>query len=209
MIHLAASGPTRPRSAGAPPFRLLALGLAAVVFAVLLLWLNASAGHAAPIDPAAPVVPTDPANPENGNVNIEINGADGKPSTAVLTLVGITLLAVAPVAAADDDVLHQDLRGPGDDPQRAVPAVHPAEPGSGGAGPVPLAVHHVARPQRDEHHRRSALPQRHPGLQRCGQRRVGSAAALHARPHPRRGPRPDDPRRRAPRTRPRRRPSRC
>ena len=45
------------------PLRLLALGLAAVLFAVLLLWLNATAGHAAPIDPVAPVAPTDPANP--------------------------------------------------------------------------------------------------------------------------------------------------
>jgi len=87
---------TRPRTAGAKPLRLLALGLAAVLFAVLLLWLNASAGHAAPIDPVAPAPPTDPANPDGGNVNIQINGMDGKPSTAVLTLIGITLLAVAP-----------------------------------------------------------------------------------------------------------------
>ena len=67
-----------------------------MLFAVLLLWLNASAGHAAPIDPVAPVPPTDPANPDGGNVNIQINGMDGKPSTAVLTLLGITLLSVAP-----------------------------------------------------------------------------------------------------------------
>ena len=72
------------------------MGLAAVLFAVLLLWLNASAGHAAPIVPAPPVAPTDPANPDDGSVNIEINGMDGKPSTAVLTLIGITILSVAP-----------------------------------------------------------------------------------------------------------------
>jgi len=87
---------TRPRTAGARPLRLLALGLAAVLFAVLLLWLNASAGHAAPIDPVAPAPPTDPANPDGGNINIQINGMDGKPSSAVLTLISITLLAVAP-----------------------------------------------------------------------------------------------------------------
>jgi flagellar biosynthetic protein FliP len=75
--------------------RVLLLGLAAVVLAVLLLWLNASTGHAAPVDPTAPVAPTDPASP-GGSVNIEINGLDGKPSTAVLTLIGITLLSVAP-----------------------------------------------------------------------------------------------------------------
>ena len=63
---------------------------------MLLLWLSASAGHAAPIDPTPPVAPTDPANPGGGSVNIEINGPDGKPSTAVLTLIGITLLSVAP-----------------------------------------------------------------------------------------------------------------
>ena len=78
------------------PGRIVVLGLAAVLFAVLLLWLNASAGHAAPIDPTPPVAPTDPANPGDGSVNIEINGLDGKPSTAVLTLIGITLLSVAP-----------------------------------------------------------------------------------------------------------------
>jgi flagellar biosynthetic protein FliP len=79
-----------------PPARALALGLAAVLLAVLLLWLTASAGHAAPIDPTPPVAPTDPANPDGGSVNIEINGMDGKPSTAVLTLIGITILSVAP-----------------------------------------------------------------------------------------------------------------
>ncbi len=77
------------------PRRILALGLAAVVLAVLMLWLNAGAGHAAPIDPAPPVPPTDPTAP-GGNVNIQINGLDGAPSTAVLTLIGITLLSVAP-----------------------------------------------------------------------------------------------------------------
>ncbi|BCW65851.1 hypothetical protein NicSoilB4_06140 [Arthrobacter sp. NicSoilB4] len=80
----------------ARPGRALVLGIAVVLFTLLLLWLNASAGHAAPVDPTPPVAPTDPANPGGGNVNIEINGLDGKPSTAVLTLLGITLLSVAP-----------------------------------------------------------------------------------------------------------------
>ncbi|MFD1242665.1 flagellar type III secretion system pore protein FliP [Arthrobacter ulcerisalmonis] len=57
------------------------------------MWLGAAAGHAAPV---APVPPTDPAAPAGGNVNIDINGIDGAPSTTVLTLLGITLLSVAP-----------------------------------------------------------------------------------------------------------------
>lgn len=57
------------------------------------MWLGAAAGHAAPV---APVPPTDPAAPAGGNVSIDINGIDGAPSTTVLTLLGITLLSVAP-----------------------------------------------------------------------------------------------------------------
>ena len=91
------SSHTNPVASRAP--RILALGLAAILLAVLLLWLNASAGHAtapAPVPPVPPTPPTPPASPDNGSVNIEINGMDGKPSTAVLTLIGITLLSVAP-----------------------------------------------------------------------------------------------------------------
>lgn len=75
--------------------RVLGLGLAALLCAVFLLWLNAAPGHATPIDPIPPVPPTDPTAPE-GSLNIQINGVDGAPSTAVLTLIGITLLSVAP-----------------------------------------------------------------------------------------------------------------
>lgn len=48
-----------------------------------------------PTDPAGPAGPTAPATPPSGT-SVTINGADGKPSTAVTTLVGITLLSVAP-----------------------------------------------------------------------------------------------------------------
>ncbi len=98
MIRRLSTRPARHTQAVADrnqPARVLALGLAAVLLAVLLLWLNAPAGHAAPVDPTPPVAPLDPANP-GGDVNIQINGLDGKPSTAVLTLIGITLLSVAP-----------------------------------------------------------------------------------------------------------------
>ncbi len=76
----------------ARPFVLVVL---AVVLGCSITLLSASAGFAAPIDPAAPV---DPTAPENGlgGVNIDINGPNGSPSSSIITLVGITLLSVAP-----------------------------------------------------------------------------------------------------------------
>ncbi len=73
--------------------------LCVLLLTALFLWLGMSIGHAAPVSPTpptAPAVPTAPAQPSNGNVSININGLDGKPSTAVVTLIGITLLSVAP-----------------------------------------------------------------------------------------------------------------
>nr|WP_082510143.1 flagellar type III secretion system pore protein FliP [Leifsonia sp. Leaf325] len=53
--------------------------------------------HPASAAPADPVSPTDPAAPTGGgDVSVEINGPNGEPSTAVITLIGITLLSVAP-----------------------------------------------------------------------------------------------------------------
>lgn len=79
--------------------RTLLAVLCVLLLTALFLWLGMSAGHAAPIaptPPTAPAVPTAPAQPSGGNVSIDINGLDGKPSTAVVTLIGITLLSVAP-----------------------------------------------------------------------------------------------------------------
>jgi flagellar biosynthetic protein FliP len=45
--------------------------------------------------PAAPAVPTPPAQP-GGNVNVSVNGADGKPSNSILILIALTVLSVAP-----------------------------------------------------------------------------------------------------------------
>jgi flagellar biosynthetic protein FliP len=67
--------------------------LLAAAFVWLGAWLGAPAGHAAPVPPTPP---SDPSQPDGGNVSIEINGLDGQPSTAVVTLIGITLLSVAP-----------------------------------------------------------------------------------------------------------------
>ena len=193
-----------------PPARAFVLGLAAVLLAVLLLWLNASAGHAAPIVPTPPVAPTDPANPDGGNVNIEINGLDGKPSTAVVTLIGITLLSVAPALLLMMTSFTKIFVVLAMTRNALVAAVHPAQPGARRPGPVPLAVHHVARCIDEMNDLGDpALPERHRGLQRRRRRRIRAPAAVHAAAHAGRGHRPDDPGRRRRRTRPRRRPCRC
>ena len=69
--------------------------LCALLLAAVILCLGASAGQAAPVVPTPPAPPTDPAQPGSG-ANISINGLDGQPSTAVVTLIAITLLSVAP-----------------------------------------------------------------------------------------------------------------
>ncbi|PZE30125.1 MULTISPECIES: flagellar type III secretion system pore protein FliP [unclassified Curtobacterium] len=74
---------------------LVFLGLAAVVG---FLMLTAGGAHAAGVvGPTAPAAPTAPATPStNGGLDVSVNGPDGTPSSAVVTLVGITLLSVAP-----------------------------------------------------------------------------------------------------------------
>jgi flagellar biosynthetic protein FliP len=77
---------------------IIAAVLAAVAVTVLLM-LSAPAGYAAPIDPAPPTAPADPAAPTDGNgggFTVEINGPNGTPSSSIVTLLGITLLSVAP-----------------------------------------------------------------------------------------------------------------
>lgn len=75
---------------------IVALLLGVLIVAAVIL-LSAYAGHAAPIDPADPTDPAAPTAPtENPGVSIDINGADGAPSSAIVTLLGITLLSVAP-----------------------------------------------------------------------------------------------------------------
>jgi flagellar biosynthetic protein FliP len=68
----------------------LALG---VVIAFAIIALQAAGAHA---DPTAPTPPVTPAPPSTGGSSITINGIDGTPSQTVLTLIGITLLSVAP-----------------------------------------------------------------------------------------------------------------
>ncbi|SEN47884.1 flagellar type III secretion system pore protein FliP [Cryobacterium luteum] len=85
--------------------RLGLLILAIVVITAALLWLSVSVVHALPVDPAMPdsptdpTLPTDPTDPSDtggGGLSVDINGPDGAPSSAIVTLLGITLLSVAP-----------------------------------------------------------------------------------------------------------------
>ncbi len=85
--------------------RLGILILSVVVITAALLWLSVSVVHALPVDPAMPdspidpTLPTDPTDPSDtggGGLSVDINGPNGAPSSAVVTLLGITLLSVAP-----------------------------------------------------------------------------------------------------------------
>ena len=69
---------------------LIALALI-LVFGIVL--VQAAGAHA---DPIAPTPPATPAPATTGGTSITINGIDGTPSQTVLTLIGITLLSVAP-----------------------------------------------------------------------------------------------------------------
>ncbi|ARK06416.1 flagellar biosynthetic protein FliP [Cellulosimicrobium aquatile] len=80
-----------------------ALRVAVLVGAVLLLVAVATvllAPHAgaAVVDPTDPAPPTQPVDPQDGGstLSVEINGPNGEPSSSLVTLVGITLLSLAP-----------------------------------------------------------------------------------------------------------------
>ena len=83
--------------------RLGHLAILILVIVAVIIMVTASAGHAAPLDPAMPADPIDPIDPTDptdptggGGLTVDINGPDGAPSSAIVTLVGITLLSVAP-----------------------------------------------------------------------------------------------------------------
>ncbi|MCU1561403.1 MAG: flagellar biosynthetic protein FliP [Mycetocola sp.] len=84
------STPTVPRYIR----RRVAPSLLVLALVVLILLVSPTAAYAVPVDPTPPTDPVDPADP--GDISVEINGINGTPSAAVLTLVGITLLSVAP-----------------------------------------------------------------------------------------------------------------
>ncbi|OEI69815.1 flagellar biosynthesis protein flip [Curtobacterium sp. ER1/6] len=70
---------------------LVVLGLAMVAGFLLL---TAGGAHAAGV--TAPTAPATPTAPTNGDFSVSVNGPDGAPSSAIVTLLGITLLSVAP-----------------------------------------------------------------------------------------------------------------
>lgn len=80
-----------PRNVGM--LRTLALTAIALASVMAIMTLTAQAGFAA-TDPADPTAPNAPGT--GGGVSIDINGPDGTPSSSILTLIGITLLSVAP-----------------------------------------------------------------------------------------------------------------
>jgi len=65
-----------------------------LLLSALLLGLLAMLTWWAPAATAAPVDPEAPGG--NGGLSVEINGPDGAPSSAIVTLIAITLLSVAP-----------------------------------------------------------------------------------------------------------------
>jgi flagellar biosynthetic protein FliP len=73
-----------------------------IVATVFLVLFNAHSGQAAPLGhtPLAPTPPVDPTPPADilggDGVNLSINGPNGAPSSSIITLIGITLLSVAP-----------------------------------------------------------------------------------------------------------------
>lgn len=81
--------------------------LAALVLGTLLGWILITVGDGgpavaapvAPVQPGDPVQPLDPlapTPPPGTGFSVEINGPNGEPSAAIVTLLGITLLSVAP-----------------------------------------------------------------------------------------------------------------
>jgi flagellar biosynthetic protein FliP len=83
------------RAGRAPRLALAGLLVALVVVAIVL--LGANAAHAVPTPVPSPTGPPGPTNPAgSGGITLDINGPNGTPSAAILTLLGITLLSVAP-----------------------------------------------------------------------------------------------------------------
>jgi flagellar biosynthetic protein FliP len=78
--------------------RQLALASLVLVAAAALMLAGTGTGHAAPLPPVDPIDPVAPTAPDEGDgaLSVEINGPNGSPSSAVATLLGITLLTVAP-----------------------------------------------------------------------------------------------------------------
>lgn len=77
--------------------RIAVVVLLAVVTVYAVLLVTSAAVHAAPVGPIQPSAPATPTpGPSSGTLSLQINAPDNGPSSAVVTLIGITLLSVAP-----------------------------------------------------------------------------------------------------------------
>ncbi|WIB65589.1 flagellar type III secretion system pore protein FliP [Curtobacterium sp. MCBD17_040] len=72
--------------------RWAACALLVAVAAVAIVLFTGSGAHAATL----PTGPTAPATPAAGTGTISINGPNGAPSSAIVTMLGITVLSIAP-----------------------------------------------------------------------------------------------------------------
>ena len=79
-----------PRVRSSLVSRPFAIAVAAMFAALVFTMISASAGYAATIDPTPAPTPAD------GGLSIDINGPNGSPSSSIVTLLGITVLSVAP-----------------------------------------------------------------------------------------------------------------
>jgi len=77
-----------------PAARIVVIALLVLVVAAALVLMTGNASQAAVPTVDAPTPPVAPTGP--GGLSVDINGPDGTPSSAIVTLVGITLLSVAP-----------------------------------------------------------------------------------------------------------------
>jgi len=80
------------RTGRLPRLALAGALVAAIALAIVL--LGANAAHAVPTPVPTPSGPGGPSG--SGGITVDINGPNGTPSAAILTLVGITVLSVAP-----------------------------------------------------------------------------------------------------------------
>ena len=92
-VLVGAAGAAVTRARGRSLRRPLLVLLAVLVVGVLMV-VTASSGHAASLLPAAPTPPV--PGDGNGVINLEINAPGNAPASSVVTLLGITLLSVAP-----------------------------------------------------------------------------------------------------------------
>lgn len=74
--------------------RLAIAGVLVALMAAAFVLLSATGAHAVPTPVPTPSGPAGPGG--SGGITVDINGPNGTPSAAILTLVGITVLSVAP-----------------------------------------------------------------------------------------------------------------